>query len=274
MVVVDGKALAARIIRRLQNRPRPRGELAAVLVGEDPASIAFLQQKRLVANRLKVQFSIHRYPETITQRRLESAVVKLGRAKTVSGIIVQLPLPPHIHAQAILDRIPREKDVDILSSAAFGAFVMGNAPPLPPVAGAIETIVRAHRIPVRGAHAVVVGSGKLVGLPSALWLAKQGATVYLLNEWTQNLRRFTRNADILVCGAGRPGIIRGTMVKRGAVVFDAGYTLRHGRPKGDCDFSSVAKRARLLTPVPGGIGPLTVAMLFKNFYDLGRMGNR
>lgn len=270
MVIVDGKALAARIIRRLQNRPRPRGELAAVCIGEDPASIAFLKQKQLVADRLKVRFSIYRYPARISQRRLESAVAKLARARTVSGIIVQLPLPPRIRPQAVLDRIPPEKDVDILSSAAFGKFVMGNAASLPPVAGAIETIVRAHHVSVKRKNAVIIGSGKLVGLPAAIWLAKEGATVYLLNEWTRNLRRFTKDADILVCGTGKPGLVKGNMVKRDAIVFDAGYGMRRGRPAGDCDFASVSKKARLLAPVPGGIGPLTVAILFKNFYDLNR----
>lgn len=268
MIIVDGKRLAAHAIWRLAKRPRPRGTLAAVLVGNDPASISFLKQKQAVAARLKIKFVIVRYPASISQHRLEAAVANLSRRHDVSGILVQLPLPRRIRTQAVLDRIPAAKDVDVLSSTAFGKFVMGNNAPLPPIAGAIAAIVRTYRVPVKGARAVVIGSGKLVGLPAAIWLAKEGATVYLLNEWTKGLRRFTKDADIVVCGTGKPDLVRGTMLKKGAVVFDAGYAMRHGKPAGDCEFTSVAKKARLVTPVPGGIGPLTVAMLFKNFYDL------
>lgn len=269
MTVADGKTLAANIIRRLQNYPRPHRELAVVMVGKNPtSSMVFIKQKQLVAKRLGVRFSILRYPSNISQKRLEAELAKLNRSKNISGIIVQLPLPPRISAQAVLDRISAEKDVDVLSSAAFGKFATGCSDVLPPVAAAIAEIAQRQRILVKGARAAVIGSGKLVGLPTAIWLAKQGATVLLVNELTRNISRFTKDADIVVCGAGKPGLVKGSMIKRGAAVFDAGYGMKNGKPSGDCEFESVAKKARFVTPVPGGIGPLTVAMLFKNFYNL------
>jgi methylenetetrahydrofolate dehydrogenase (NADP+)/methenyltetrahydrofolate cyclohydrolase len=271
--IINGKKMAEEILRRLQKLPQPRGELGAVLVGNDPASISFLGQKRAVAKRLQVQFSIYRYPARITQNRLQTEVSRLGYSKNINGIIVQLPLPAHIKTQQVLDLIPTKKDVDVLSSSAFGKFATGNSNVFPPVAAAISEIARRYRVAIKGKRAAVIGYGKLVGLPAAIWLAKQGATVLIANEWTNNLIRFTKGADIVVCGVGKPGLIAGDMIKRGAVIFDAGYGMRNGKPAGDCEFTSVSKKARLITPVPGGIGPLTVAMLFKNFYDLNRPAN-
>jgi methylenetetrahydrofolate dehydrogenase (NADP+)/methenyltetrahydrofolate cyclohydrolase len=272
--IINGKKMAEEILRRLQKLPKPRGELGAALVGNDPASISFLGQKQTVAKRLQVQFSIYRYSSRITQDRLQAKVSRLGRSKNISGIIVQLPLPAHIKkTQQVLDLIPTKKDVDVLSSSAFGKFATGNSSIFPPVAAAIAKIARQRRVAIKGKRAAVIGYGKLVGLPAAIWLAKQGATVLIANEWTSNLSRFTKDADIVVCGVGKPGLIAGDMIKRGAVIFDAGYGMRNGKPSGDCEFQSAAKKARLITPVPGGIGPLAVAMLFQNFYDLNRPDN-
>jgi methylenetetrahydrofolate dehydrogenase (NADP+)/methenyltetrahydrofolate cyclohydrolase len=273
-MIVDGKAIAAHIIRSLRHRPRTQGSVAAILVGEDHASEIFIRQKAAVASTLGVPFYVRRLPVRSSQTAVMQLVRQYAGDRKIAGIIVQLPLPPHIKTQAVLDCIPIQKDIDVLSSAAFGKFVMERNALMPPVAGSISHIAAAYRIPLKGAVSVVIGSGKLVGLPAAMWLTKQGATVYLLNEWTKHLHRFTKDADIIVCGAGKPGLIKGSMLKKGAVVFDAGYGMKHGKASGDCDFASVSKKARLITPVPGGIGPITVAMLFKNFYDLNRARNR
>jgi methylenetetrahydrofolate dehydrogenase (NADP+)/methenyltetrahydrofolate cyclohydrolase len=271
--IINGKKMAAEIIQRLRKLPKPRGGLGAVLVGQDPASISFLRQKQTAAELLRVPFSIYRYPLRITQSQLRVEVSRLGGSENISGIIVQLPLPAQIQTQQVLDLVPAKKDVDVLSSSAFGKFATGNSNVLPPVAAAIAEITRQHRVAIKGKRAAVIGYGKLVGLPAAIWLAKQGATVLIANEWTSNLSRFTKDADIVVCGVGKPGLITGDMIKRGAVIFDAGYGMKNGKPSGDCEFQNAAKKARLITPVPGGIGPLTVAMLFKNFYDLNRPTN-
>lgn len=273
MVSVEGRKIANQIIGLLKKRPRPAGALAAVLVGRDPSSISFLKQKAKIAKRLGVTFELYKYPVTISQKRLEAEVVKLGRKKRVRGIIIQLPLPLHIHSQAVLERVPLSKDVDVLSSAALGKFATKQGLVLPPVAGAIEVIAQEYGIRLKGKDAAVIGSGRLVGLPTAIWLVHQGSTVYFLNEATKNFSRFTKKADIIICGTGKPGLLKGAMVKRGVLVFDAGYAIKNGKPAGDCEFNSVSKKARLVTPVPGGIGPLTVAMLFKNFYDLDRSDN-
>jgi len=269
-MVIDGRKLAGSIIRALKSRPRPHGALVAVLVGSDPASLGFVRQKAKAAKSLKIPFSVRHFPSTISQEKLASLVSALGRNKKIGGIIVQLPLPQHIKNQEILERIPPEKDVDVLSSAAFGRFVAAKHALTPPVVGALKLLSEKYRIKLKGKYAAVVGAGKLVGIPAAVWLAKEGATVSVLNEWTRGLARFTRDADILVTAAGKPGLVTGRMVKAGVFVFDAGYAIKKGKPAGDCDFRSVSKKAKIITPVPGGIGPLTVAMLFKNFYDLAR----
>ncbi len=273
-MVVDGRKIAEEILKKLQKRPRPKGKFVAVLVGKDPASISFVRQKQIAAKRLGVDFFIKNYPGKILQQELEMEIKKFSRKKDVAGIIVQLPLPKHIFCQKILDCILIQKDVDLLSSAAFGKFATKESKIIPPVVAAIAKILQKYRIQIRGKNATVVGAGKLVGLPAAIWFAQQGATVSLLNQWSKNLSLFTKTADIIVCGVGKPNLIKGKMIKKGAIVFDAGYSLVGGKIFGDCDFKSVSKKAKLITPVPGGIGPLTVAMLFKNFYDLNRARNR
>lgn len=268
MINVDGKKLANRIITQLKKYPRPRGELSAILVGENPDSISFLRQKQMIAKKLGVSFSIYHYPANTSQGRLKEAVSRLGRSKKTSAVIIQLPLPPRFKTQQFLDLVPVEKDVDALSSNGFGRFATGRSKILPPVAAAIAEITRTHRLSIKGKRVAVIGSGKLVGLPSAIWFANQGATILLVNEWTKNINRFTKDADIVVCGVGKPGFITANMIKQKAVIFDAGYGIKNSKPCGDCDYRNIVKKARLITPVPGGIGPLVVAMLFKNFYNL------
>lgn len=271
-MIIDGRKLSQAILRDLKGQRGPIRKslrLTAVLVGDNPESIHFLRQKERACREIGIKFRLVRYPITISRERLKNAVKKSARAPNATGIIIQLPLPKRFGDPGdILDLLPKEKDPDVLGRESFGAFAMGSERILPPVVGSIKYILARYKIRVRGKNVVVVGAGMLVGKPAAIWFMNQGATVTVLNEWTKNIVQFTRKADILVTGVGKPSLIRANMIRRGAVVFDAGYAVRNGKLVGDVDFKNVSRSAKLITSVPGGIGPMTVAMLLKNLTKL------
>lgn len=278
--MTDGKRLAQEIlsdVRRERRKIKKPIRLVAVLVGGDPGSIHFLRQKEKACRDVGVDFSLRRYPASISGSRLRREVRAVVKNPNTTGVIVQLPLPKKLgDPMAILSSIPWQKDVDVIGSEAFGAFVLGDQYILPPVVGAAKYILEKYRVKVRGKYVVVVGAGHLVGKPAAVWFMNQGATVTVLNEWTKDIAQYICRADILVSGVGKPGLIRANMVKRGAVVLDAGYAVKNGKPfgraqgkpSGDVDFKGVSKKAKLITPVPGGIGPMTVALLLSNLVKL------
>jgi methylenetetrahydrofolate dehydrogenase (NADP+)/methenyltetrahydrofolate cyclohydrolase len=273
MIKVDGKEIAEDITAELK---KERGsidlpiQLAALLVGEDPASIHYLKQKEKVAGRVGVYFELHRLSGGASTEEVKEKVFALSRDRRNTGVIIQLPLPPQIETQVILDAVPAEKDVDMLSEKSVGAFFDGHAAGLPPVVGAIEAILQRFKIDPAKKFVVVVGAGRLVGVPAMIWFSRRGATVCLLHRDAENISRFTAEADILLAGSGNPQSITGKMVKEGVVVLDAGYEVVDGKAVGDVDFESVAPKAALITPVPGGIGPITVTMLMKNLLSLSK----
>ena len=193
-------------------------------------------------------------------------------------MIVQFPLPKHINTQSVLDRIPQRKDVDVLSSSSFAEFVFGTLSILPPTVAAIALLIKETlrqssgqaKRNLEGTQVAVVGAGRLVGLPVSLWLTQQGAIVSLIQKGTRNAPQLIKKADIVVSGVGKAGLITGTMIKKGSVIIDAGTSVESGRAQGDVDFKSVSKKAGYLSPVPGGVGPLTVACLFQNLFSLSR----
>lgn len=252
--ILDGRKLSQEILedlRRQIKKSLPAGghggkrlKLAAVLVGEDKNSMIFLRQKEKACNFVGVDFRLYQFPENISQNNLEKEVKKICN-QTNHGIIIQLPLPKHINAQTVLNLIPREKDIDILSEKSHDSKLLS-----PVLAGILELFKR-YKIEYKAKNVAVVGRGRLVGKPVADWMKKHGA--HLTNN--------TKEADILISGAGSPGLIKGSMVKGGAVVVDAA---------GDVDFKSVEPKAGYITPIPGGVGPMTVAMLFKNLAILNK----
>ena len=227
-------------------------KLAAVLVGEDKNSKIFLRQKEKACKFVGVGFQLYQFPQNISQNDLTKKVKNIVSQKN-HGIIIQLPLPKHINTTKILNLVPAKKDVDLLSEKSFGSKI------LPPVLAGILEFFKAYKIEFKGKNAVVAGRGKLVGGPVADWMKKHGVKVFVIDKKTPNIAKITKKADILISGIGQPGLIKGSMVKNGVVVIDAA---------GDVDFKSVAKKAGYLTPVPGGIGPVTVAMLLKNLVIL------
>jgi len=270
-MVIDGKQLASEIIEELKKEREAilkKIRLAVVLVGDNPASLSFIKQKEKIAQELNIDFRLYQYPETIKTKELRKKVSEICRVTFNRGVVVQLPLPASINSQVVLNAILTLKDPDILSEKNLGGFYVNRLIVLPPVVGAIKFLLKKYQIPIEGKIVLLIGRGQLVGKPAALWFINQRATVIVANSKTQNLQDLIKMADIIVSSAGVPNLITGEMVKQGVVIFDSAVVSEAGKLKGDSDFDSLQDKAALLTPVPGGLGPLTVAFLFKNLLEL------
>ena len=276
MVLLDGNALAQKIekeIREALLHTKKKLRLAIVVVGEDPVVRAFIEQKRKVASRLGIDTRVYPFVAEITTNELRKRIAEIVHEKKNSGVIIQLPLPPQINTQYILNSIPPEKDVDMLSARSIGNFTVGKSPIMPPVVGAIHMFFDEYGIAYREKRIAIMGAGNLVGRPMALWLTRERIPFSLIEKDTPAPEKILHEADIIISGVGTPGLITGDKVKEGVVVIDAGTSESGGKVVGDVDFDSVSKRASFITPVPGGIGPVAVAMLFKNLVTLS-LGNR
>lgn len=238
--------------------------LAVIQVGKFAASETYLREKQRACEYVGIRFKAHRFLQGMPTERLKKEIRIIAKNRSVTGLIVQLPLPSHLNAQEICDAIPLEKDADVLSSASFGLFALGRLPFLPPTVGAVQELFQRYNISIAGKRILLVGSGRLVGFPLASWLMRQKATLTIANSKTRNLPRLAKEADIIISGVGKPGLITGSMIKKGAVVIDEGTSVEQGLTKGDVDIESVSEKAGFLAPVPGGVGPLTVACLLGN----------
>ncbi|MBI4059619.1 bifunctional 5,10-methylenetetrahydrofolate dehydrogenase/5,10-methenyltetrahydrofolate cyclohydrolase [Candidatus Giovannonibacteria bacterium] len=262
-MVIDGRALAEKIKTELKSEvlgSQKKIRLAVVKIGSDAATEKFLEQKKKFAEDIGVDVRIYEAPVDISTNKLREKVSEIVHIKENTGVIVQLPLPAQINTQYILDAIIPKKDPDILSSKSRG---------LSPVVRAIDYIFKTYGVELKAKNIVVVGAGRLVGKPIAAWLLNQKATVSVIDENTPNSEHFTNNADIIISGAGKPRIIKPEMVKDGVVAVDCGTSEAAGKISGDFD-PEVSNKASLFSPVPGGVGPLTVAMLFKNLIELSK----
>lgn len=280
MELIDGNLTAQNVLAELKAEV---AELAAhgvvphivvLRVGNDPASISYVNKKEKTAREIGMKGTVKLFPETISQAELEAEIDALNADTSVHGVLVQAPLPPHIDSTAIFNRVSPDKDVDGFSTTNIGRLVqeLPNAFAACTPAGILELLARAG-VKTAGKHAVVVGRSLIVGKPVSLLLhsKKSDATVTVCHSRTKNLPAITRDADILIAAIGRPKFITEDMVKPGAVVIDVGInrvpdaTKKSGyRLVGDVDFENVAPKCSLITPVPGGVGPMTVAMLMKN----------
>jgi methylenetetrahydrofolate dehydrogenase (NADP+)/methenyltetrahydrofolate cyclohydrolase len=271
MKILNGKKLSEIILANLKKEIKGSKlslALTVVQVGENPVSQIFINQKKKACQKAGIDFKLFKFPSRIKTLKLKKEIEKIVKNPTNSGIIIQLPLPKNINTQEILDFIPQEKDVDVLSEKSLGKFYQGTLPILPPTVKGISYLLDSYKITVKGKNIVIVGAGRLVGNPLALWLLQQKATVSVLNEFTRDAPFFTKKADILISGVGKPDLIKGDVVKRGVIVIDAGTSMKNGVLVGDVDFKSVSKKASYITPVPGGVGPMTVACLLENLVKL------
>ena len=275
--VIDGREVAAVVRDRVAAEVRELREqgvepgLATVLVGDDPASEVYVRMKHRACDEVGIDSFDHELPATVSAGELGPLMAELGADPRVSGILLQLPLPEHLEADALTARIPAAKDVDGLTPASAAAFVQGR-PSLVPCtpAGVMELLAHAG-VELEGARAVVLGRSALVGRPLAALLLAADATVTQCHSRTRDLGAVCREADVLVSAVGRPGTITAEMVRPGAVVIDVGTNRGEKGLVGDVEFESVAEVAGAITPVPGGVGPMTIAMLLSNTVRAARL---
>ena len=271
MVIIDGKALAATIraeISRKAARLAERGVrpgLAVVLAGDDPASRVYVRNKVRACEETGVRSWLFEYPASATEHEILGRVAALNADPAVHGILVQLPLPKQIDATRVLDTVSPAKDVDGFHAENLGALVAGRPGLVPCTPAGVMRLIEHAGVPLAGRQAVVIGRSNIVGKPLALLLLQQDATVTVCHSKTAKLAAVTREADVLVAAVGRPRLVTAEMVKPGACVIDVGVNrLSDGSLAGDVDFTAVSKLAGAITPVPGGVGPMTIAMLLQN----------
>ncbi len=270
-LLIDGKAIAATYRQELAVRVarlRDRGTLpglAVVLVGDDPASQVYVRNKALACEATGIHSEVHRLSADISQAQLISFVKRLDADPAIHGILVQLPLPRPLDARAVIEAIVPEKDVDGFHYFNVGSLVVGEPAFYPCTPWGVMKMLEHEGVPIEGSHAVVVGRSTIVGKPMSLLLLNAGATVTICHSKTRDLGAMTRQADILVAAVGKARMIKADMVKPGAVVIDVGINrLPDGKLVGDVDFGAVREVASRITPVPGGVGPMTIAMLLGN----------
>ncbi len=277
--IIDGKAIAAEFRRevregsdRLAAQGKRRPGLAVVLVGDDPASHIYVRNKRAACEECGFVSVSHDLPHSATQTELLSLIERLNLDAAIDGILVQVPLPDHIDERAIIEAIAPAKDVDGFHPYNVGRLVLRNPLMRPCTPYGVIRMLEYCGLSPKGQHAVVVGASNLVGRPMSLELLLAGATVTVCHRFTTDLRTQVERAELLVVAVGKPGLVPGEWIKRGAVVVDVGINrMPDGKLVGDVQFESARARAGWITPVPGGVGPMTVAMLMKNTLESAQL---
>lgn len=274
MQILDGKAFAADYRLKLAEKVKKLKEtdnivpgLAVVIIGEDPASQIYVRNKIKACEAAGIKSFNVVLPETITQSEAEEEVKKLAENSEVDGIIVQLPLPKKFDEKRILSLIPVEKDVDGLSSENLGKLLKGEDSLISCTPYGIIELLKGYGVKFAGKTAVVLGRSNMVGKPVAALLLRENATVTVCHSKTENIASYTKNADILVAAIGKAKFVTADMVKDGAIVVDVGINRIDGKIYGDVDYESVKDKCSLITPVPGGVGPMTVTMLLQNTFN-------
>ena len=275
--IIDGKKIAAELraqikqeVEQLTGRGVQPG-LAAVLVGDHPASVIYVRNKRKACDAAGIYSEEHKLPESTSQEDLHGLIRHLNENPRIHGILVQLPLPRHLDTERVLYSISPDKDVDGLHPYNLGRLMMGTPVFVPCTPAAVMAMLEYLKIPIEGRRAVIVGRSNLVGRPVSLLLMHRHATITVCHSRTQDIQTICRGADILVAAIGKAGFVTSEMVKEGAVVIDVGINrMKDGSLVGDVDFPEVSKKAGWITPVPGGVGPMTIAMLLKNTLESAR----
>lgn len=278
--LIDGKAVAERLLERVSAdvaARRERGQtppgLAVVLVGENPASQVYVRSKRRACERVGMTSRAFDLPDTVTQTELLDLIDRLNGDPEIHGILVQLPLPGHINPETVIERISPDKDVDGFHPCNMGRLALRTPALRPCTPFGVIMLLDETGERYKGRHAVVVGASNIVGRPMTLELLLAGATVTTCHRFTADLEHHVRQADILIVAVGRPGVVAGDWIKPGATVIDVGMNRREdGKLCGDVDFHQASEHAAWITPVPGGVGPMTVAVLLRNTLEAAETG--
>lgn len=277
MAIIDGKLVSATVREEIKEKIAEAGEkygktfkLTVIIAGNDPASEIYVRNKGKACEAVGILSETVKLPEEISQEEIEKIVTDKVSDDSVDGILVQLPLPKTLDEKKVLKLIPPEKDVDGFTDANVGRLALFSDDALCSCTpqGMIK-LLDYYDIPLKGKHAVVVGRSNIVGKPMSLMLLRRDCTVTVCHSKTENLAKYTKDADILVCAVGKKHIITADMVKDGAVVLDAGINRVDGKIYGDADYEEISKKAAYITPVPGGVGPMTITMLMYNTYLAG-----
>jgi len=269
--ILDGKALALEIRETIKKQVDQliinngiTPHLAVILVGENPASQSYVKGKETACLKAGIKSTVVRLPETITEKELNQCIDDLNADVTVHGILLQLPIPKHLNADHFVSKIRSDKDVDGFTPENVAKLTNGQPYLVPCTPLGIIRILKKYNIPIEGKHCVVIGRSQIVGKPMASLLLKDNGTVTICHSRTVDLPKMASSADILVVAMGKPKMVDGTYVKKGATVIDVGISKVDGLIVGDVDFESAEKIAGYITPVPGGVGPMTIACLLEN----------
>ncbi len=274
MTIIDGKALSEKILKEIEEEHNEfikkvdrKAGLAVIIVGENPASQIYVRNKIRACEKVGFYSETIRLDENITEENLLSEIEKLNNNSNIDGILVQLPVPKHIDELKIINAISPQKDVDGFHTTNIGKMMIGDESGFLPCtpAGVIQ-MLEEYNIELEGKDALVIGQSNIVGKPMTLLLIKKRATVQVCNSKTKNLSEKLQKADVVIAAAGSPKLVKATDVKEGVVVIDVGINRVDGKLCGDVDFEEVSKKASFITPVPGGVGPMTIAMLIKNTF--------
>ncbi len=268
MKLIDGKAISAEIRAEIKEKVSTmtvKPGLAVILVGDDPASQVYVRNKNRACEEVGIYSEMYTLPKETTQEELLGLIAQLNESPQIHGILVQLPLPKHLDAEKVLLAISPEKDVDAFHPSNVGKIMIGSYSFLPCTPAGVMELISRTGIDVSGKECVVIGRSNIVGKPQAMLLLHANATVTICHSRTKNLAEVCRRADVIVSAVGRAGFVTADMVKEGAVVIDVGMNRdANGKLVGDVLFDEVAEKASYITPVPGGVGPMTITMLLKN----------
>ena len=280
-MIIDGKIIAENIKSKLKNEIanlKNQGivpGLAVIMVGNNPASEIYVGKKEKMCKEIGIYSEKYLLPESTSQSELENLIETLNKKSDINGILVQLPLPKHIDEFSINSKIIPEKDVDVFSPINIGKMILNKSKLLPCTPAGIIEMLRYHKIKIEGRNCVVIGRSNIVGKPMSILLTQHSGTVTLCHRKTKNLKEYCQNADIVVCSVGKPRILTADMIKKDAVVIDVGINRdKNGNLCGDADFENLKDKASYITPVPGGVGPMTIVMLAKNTIQATKIQNK
>lgn len=271
MITADGRAIAQKVLSQIKTSLKGRSVfIAAIWVGKNLAIGRFVEIKKKYAESVGIKIDAYHFSNGTSEEEIINKIKELSADKNISGIIVELPLPKNLNQDKVLNSIPKEKDIDILSASAQEDFYDNHSKIDPPSVGALKILFEKHKINPKDKVAAIFGQSILIGKPIFHWLENTGAKVFKIDKNTENTKELCLRADIVVSGVGKPNLINGNMIKNGAVVVDFGFEKLGDKIVGDVDFDSVAPKTYLITPVPGGMGPIVIAAFLKNIVQIAQ----
>lgn len=277
MKIIDGKEIAKEIRENIKNEIAEQDlkpGLAIIMVGNNPASEIYVRNKRKACAEIGIHEELYHFDDNVSEEELKECILKLNNNDDIHGIMVQSPLPEHLNEDRIMNYIVPEKDVDGFGISSLGLLASNEEQFISATPYGIIKLLEHENIPISGQNVVIIGRSKIVGRPLALALLNRDATVTITHSKTQDLQKITRTADILIVAIGKPNFITAKDIKEGAVVIDVGINRIDGKVVGDVDFASAKEKASYITPVPGGVGPMTIAMLLNNVLESAKKNRR